>query len=272
MLILAATPIGNLGDASPRLRQALENANFIAAEDTRTTGQLLKALGVKTGAKLIALHDHNETAKAEEIARLALEHDLVLVSDAGMPGINDPGFVVVRAAHEAGATVTVIPGPSAAIAALAVSGLPTDRFTFEGFVPRKGRVGFFEDLAREPRTMIFYESPHRIGETLADAATAFGGDRIGAIIRELTKMYEEVVRAPLSELSEKFASEVRGEIVLVIAGAAVERVPLRDAVTDVLARVEAGERLKEASRAVAEATGIPSRDLYNAALGQTTGA
>ncbi len=266
MLILAATPIGNLGDASPRLREALANATVIVAEDTRTTSHLLQALGMTTNAKLVALHDHNEVAKAADIVALARDADVVMVSDAGMPGISDPGFVVVRTAHEQGVTVTVIPGPSAAIAALAVSGLPTDRFAFEGFLPRKGLATYFANLSREPRTLIFYESPHRLGESLAVARDAFGPDRLGTVVRELSKMYEEVVRGTLAELAERFAGENRGEIVFLVAGAEVVPMSLEDAVTDVVARVASGERLKEASRAVADATGIPGRDLYAAAL------
>ena len=266
MLILAATPIGNLGDASPRLREVLVNANIIVAEDTRTTKHLLNALGLTTNAKLIALHDHNEVAKADDIVRLAHDGDVVMVSDAGMPGISDPGYVVVRTAHEQGVTVSVIPGPSAAIAALAASGLPTDRFAFEGFVPRKGLGKYFAILAREPRTLIFYESPHRIADTLAAARDAFGPDRLGTIVRELSKMFEEVVRGTLAELAEKFAGDNRGEIVFLVAGADVVPLSLEDAVADVVARVSSGERLKEASRAVADASGIPGRDLYQAAL------
>lgn len=266
MLILAATPIGNLGDASPRLREALANADVIVAEDTRTTGHLLSALSMSVEAKMIALHDHNEVAKADEIVRIARDADVVMVSDAGMPGISDPGFVVVRAAHDAGVTVSVIPGPSAVIAALAVSGLPTDRFAFEGFVPRKGQAKFFGELAREPRTLVFYESPHRLADTLVAARDSFGADRLATVVRELTKMHEEVVRGTLAELAERFAGENRGEIVLVVAGADVVAMSLDDAVTDVVARVASGERLKEACRAVADATGIPSRDLYAAAL------
>ena len=266
MLILAATPIGNLGDASPRLREVLVNASVIVAEDTRTTSHLLSALGLKTDAKLIALHEHNEVAKSAEIVRMAQDGDVVMVSDAGMPGISDPGYVVIRTAHELGVTVSVIPGPSAVIAALAVSGLPTDRFAFEGFVPRKGQAKYFAELAREPRTLIFYESPHRLSETLAAARDAFGADRLGTVVRELSKMYEEVVRGTLGELAERFAGENRGEIVFLVAGADVVPMSLEDAVSDVAARVASGERLKEASRAVAEATGIPGRDLYQAAL------
>ena len=266
MLILAATPIGNLGDASPRLREALANADVIAAEDTRTTHHLLSALGMTTEAKLVALHDHNEQSKAAEIAEWARDRDVVLVSDAGMPGISDPGFGVVRAAHELGVTVSVVPGPSAGIAALAVSGQPTDRFAFEGFVPRKGQATYFANLAREPRTLVFYESPHRLADSLIAARDAFGADRAATVVRELTKLHEEVAAGTLGELADQFAGENRGEIVLVIAGAAVTAMSLEDALADVRARVETGERLKDACREVAEVTGIPSRDLYSAAI------
>jgi 16S rRNA (cytidine1402-2'-O)-methyltransferase len=266
VLILAATPIGNLGDASPRLREALANADIIAAEDTRTTHHLLSALGLTTDAKLVALHDHNEQSKAAEIAELARDRDVVLVSDAGMPGISDPGFGVVRAAHELGVTVTIVPGPSAGIAALAVSGQPTDRFAFEGFVPRKGQARFFADLAREPRTLVFYESPHRLSESLVAAREAFGSDRPATVVRELTKLHEEVATGTLAELAERFAGENRGEIVLVVAGATVTAMSLEDALADVHARVASGERLKDACREVADVTGIPSRDLYAAAI------
>lgn len=266
MLILAATPIGNLGDASPRLREALANASVIVAEDTRTTLHLLTALGLTTTATMIALHDHNEVARATDIVEQARDADVVMVSDAGMPGISDPGYVVVRTAHEQGVTVSVIPGPSAAIAALAVSGLPTDRFAFEGFVPRKGQRAHFANLAREPRTLIFYESPHRLADSLVAARDAFGPDRLATVVRELSKLHEEVVRGTLAELADRFAGDNRGEIVFLVAGADVVPMSLDAAVTDVVARVASGERLKEASRAVADATGIPSRDLYAAAL------
>jgi 16S rRNA (cytidine1402-2'-O)-methyltransferase len=186
-----------------------------------------------------------------------------------MPGISDPGFGVVRAAHRAGVTVSVIPGPSAMIAALAVSGQPTDRFTFEGFVPRKGQAAFFANLAREPRTLVFYESPHRLADSLDAARDAFGSDRSATVIRELSKMYEEVAFGTLGELAERFAGENRGEIVIVVSGATVTALSLDDAVSDVVARAQSGERLKEAAQAVAEMTGIPSRDLYNAALAKS---
>lgn len=269
MLILAATPIGNLSDASPRLREVLANADVIAAEDTRTTHHLLSALGVTTTARFTSLHDHNETAKAAELAETARTVDVVLVSDAGMPGISDPGFGVVRAAHSAGVTVSVIPGPSAMIAALAVSGQPTDRFAFEGFIPRKGQAAFFANLAREPRTLVFYESPHRLAESLTAARDAFGPERSATVVRELSKMYEEVAFGTLAELAERFGGENRGEIVIVVAGATVTVMSLEDAVLDVVSRAQTGERLKDAAREVAEITGIPSRDLYNAALARS---
>lgn len=177
MIILAATPIGNLGDASSRLIEALTIAEVIASEDTRTTIHLMRALGIENRPRLIALHEHNETHKAAELVELARDSDLLVLSDAGMPAISDPGFPLVQAAAAAGVTVTAIPGPSAVLTALAVSGLPTDRFTFEGFLPRKGRVGYFRSLAREERTMVFFESPNRLGAALADLATALGDDR-----------------------------------------------------------------------------------------------
>ncbi|PTW90660.1 16S rRNA (cytidine1402-2'-O)-methyltransferase [Microbacteriaceae bacterium MWH-Ta3] len=266
MIILAATPIGNLGDASPRLREALATADVIAAEDTRTTRHLLSALGVQTSAQFVALHDHNEDAKSAELVKRAAESTVVVVSDAGMPGISDPGFAIVREAAAAGVAVTVIPGPSAVLAAVALSGFATDRFAFEGFVPRKGRAGFFAALAAERRTLVFFESPHRLGETLAIMRDALGSDRRAAVCRELTKMYEEVRRGTLSELAESFADGARGEIVVVLEGAGDATVTVDSALTEVLARTAAGERLKDACRDVADATGLASRELYQAAL------
>ena len=266
MIILAATPIGNLGDASRRLTEALENAEVIAAEDTRTTVQLLRALGVGNRPRLVALHEHNEDARAVELVELAREHDVLVLSDAGMPTVSDPGYPLVAAAVAAGVTVTAIPGPSAVVTALAVSGLPTDRFCFEGFLPRKGRLAALRTLAAEPRTLVFFESPHRIAAALADAAEAFGADRRAAVCRELTKLHEEVVRGGLAELAERFAEGARGEIVLVVAGAAPEPVSLDDALERVRRLTASGARLKEATAAVAEATGLSRRVLYEAVL------
>jgi 16S rRNA (cytidine1402-2'-O)-methyltransferase len=266
VIILAATPIGNLGDASRRLIEALGRVDVIAAEDTRTTIQLLSALGVENRPRLIALHDHNETAKAAEVVELARDQDVLILSDAGMPTVSDPGYALVVAAAAAGVTVTALPGPSAVLMALAVSGLPTDRFAFEGFLPRKGRLAALRALAAELRTLVFFESPHRIGDALADLATAFGPGRRAAVCRELTKLHEEVVRGTLAELAERFADGARGEIALVVEGAPPASASLEDGVARVLELVAQGARLREASSEVAEVTGLGRRELYEAAL------
>lgn len=266
VIILAATPIGNLGDASQRLIEALTNAEVIASEDTRTTIHLMRALGIDNRPRLIPLHEHNESEKAVEIVELAREADVLVLSDAGMPAISDPGFPLVAAAAAAGVTVTALPGPSAVLTALAVSGLPTDRFSFEGFLPRKGRVAYFRSLAREERTMVFFESPNRLPAALADLATALGDDRRAVVCRELTKMYEEVVRGTAAELAAKFKDGARGEICLVVEGAAPATSDLPTAVTYVLSLVADGARLKEAATEVAEQTGLSKRELYEAAL------
>ncbi len=268
MIILAATPIGNLGDASRRLVDALESVPVIAAEDTRTTQRLLAALGVAHRPRLIALHDHNEKDRAPEIVELARDQDVLVLSDAGMPTVSDPGYGLVAAAAAAGVTVTAIPGPSAVLTALAVSGLPTDRFTFEGFVPRKPgeRAATLRALATEPRTMVFFDAPTRVAATLADMAAAFGDDRPAAVCRELTKLYEEVARGSLAELVAWAAGGVRGELVVVVAGAAPREVAFPDAVTQVLELVRSGTRLKDAAGEVAAHTGHSSRELYQAAL------
>lgn len=265
MIILAATPIGNLGDASRRLIEALGNAEVVAAEDTRTTTQLMRALGIENRPRLIALHEHNESEKAAEIVELARSVDVVVVTDAGMPAVSDPGFVLVQAAIAAGVTVTALPGPSAVLTALAVSGLPTDRFSFEGFVPRKARVAYFSSLAREPRTMVFFESPHRLVESLRDLGVAMGERRV-VVCRELTKLHEEVVRGTPSAVAKHFEAGVRGEIVLLVEGAAPATVDLASGIAQVRALVESGARLKEASAEVAELTGLSKRALYEGAL------
>jgi len=268
VIILGATPIGNLGDASSRLIEALSTATVIASEDTRTTSKLLNALGIENRPKLIALHDHNESTRSPEIIELAREGDVLVLSDAGMPTVSDPGFHLVEAAAAAGVQVTAIPGPSAVITALAVAGLPTDRFTFEGFLPRKQgeRRSLFRELARESRTMVFFESPNRIAESLADAALELGAERSAAVCRELTKMYEEVKRGPLAELATWATEGVRGEIVLVVGGASAASVTLEQGLAQVQTLLADGVRLKEASAQVAEQTGLSKRDLYQAAL------
>ncbi len=266
MIILGATPIGNLGDASRRLVEALESATTIAAEDTRTAVQLLRALGVENRPRLVALHEHNETERAAELAEQARDENVLLLTDAGMPTVSDPGYRVVEAAVAAGVRVTVLPGPSAVIAALAVSGLPTDRFAFEGFLPRTGRRAHLATLADERRTLVFFESPHRIAAALADVAATFGDDRRVVVARELTKLHEEVVRGTAAELAAWAESGVRGELVLVVAGAPEHAADPEAALAEVLALVAAGARLKDASAEVAAATGLSRRDLYAAAL------
>jgi 16S rRNA (cytidine1402-2'-O)-methyltransferase len=268
MIILAATPIGNLGDASRRLVEVLSAATVVAAEDTRVAQRLLAGLGVENRPRLIALHDHNERDRAAELVELARDQDVVLLSDAGMPTVSDPGFHLVEAAAAAGVSVTALPGPSAVLTALAVSGLPTDRFTFEGFLPRKQgeRLSTLRAVAAEPRTMVFFESPNRLAASLSDIATALGADRRVVVCRELTKLYEEVRRGTAAELAAWAAEGVRGEIVVVVAGAPARAADPEAAVQQVLALVASGTRLKDAAAEVAEATGIGKRDLYQAAL------
>lgn len=268
MIILAATPIGNLGDASRRLIEVLENAEVVVAEDTRTTGRLLQALQIANRPRLIALHDHNEKQKSAELAALAADRDVVIVSDAGMPAISDPGYGLVAEAVAQGVTVTAIPGPSAVLMALAISGLPTDRFTFEGFLPRKPgeRRSTLRALAAEPRTMVFFESPSRLASSLSDMGAAFGEERRIAVCRELTKFYEEVRRGTAAELAAWAADGVKGEIVVVVDGAPVRAASAEDALAQVQTLVSSGIRLKEAAAEVAGLTGLSSRDLYQAAL------
>lgn len=270
-LILAGTPIGDVDDASPRLRRLLVEADVIAAEDTRRLHALAGRLELKPRGRVISYHEHNESARADELLDVVADGGTVLiVTDAGMPSVSDPGYRIVTRAIERGLPVTSAPGPSAVLTALAVSGLPTDRFCFEGFPPRKPgeRARAFELLAGERRTMVFFESPHRVDVTLAAMADAFGDDRPAAICRELTKTYEEVIRGGLRELAERAGAEqLRGEICVVVAGAP-ERVTATTAelVAEVLTRADAGERLKEAVAEVAAAAGVPKRDLYAAAL------
>ncbi|KAA9130680.1 16S rRNA (cytidine(1402)-2'-O)-methyltransferase [Microbacterium caowuchunii] len=268
MIILAATPIGNLGDVTRRLVHALETATVIAAEDTRTTQRLLAALGVENRPQLIALHDHNEKQRAAELVRRAATEDVLLLSDAGMPTVSDPGYGVVAEAAAQDVPVTALPGPSAVLTALAVSGLPTDRFTFEGFLPRKpgDRRRALADLAAEARTMVFFEANSRIAEVLSAMADAFGADRRAAVCRELTKLHEEVKRGPLEDLAAWAAEGVRGEIVVVVEGASRSGMAFPDAVTRVLELVREGVRLKDAAGEVSAHTGHSSRELYQAAL------
>lgn len=270
MLILAATPIGNLSDASARLIEHLGTVKFIAAEDTRTLLKLARGLNVTLDAKLFSLHEHNEAERVSQILEIAQTEDVLVVSDAGMPTVSDPGFVLVRAAIEAGIAVTVIPGPSAVLAALAVSGLPTDRFSFEGFLPRKSgeRKKLFQELLSDPRTLIFFESPHRIGQSLKDAMSVFG-ERRASVSRELTKKFEQTVRGTLAELALWAEEEPRGEIVLVIAGS-TEAITHDVNSSDLLAEVESirdtGLSLKQSVAEVAARYSVSKSELYQAVL------
>jgi 16S rRNA (cytidine1402-2'-O)-methyltransferase len=272
-VVLAATPIGDPRDATPRLVELLAGADLIAAEDTRRVRRLLAALGVTVSARIVSYHEHNETARAVELVDAAASGAVVaVVTDAGMPSISDPGLRVVRAAADAGVPVTAVPGPSAVLTALALSGLATDRFCFEGFPPRRPgeRRRRLAELADEPRTLVFFEAPHRLADTLADLVEAFGAERPAAVCRELTKTYEEVRREPLGALAGWAGAEpVRGEITLVVAGRPVRSGPVDDDRMAELAdrvrgQVAEGRRLKEAVADVAGPAGVPKRLLYDA--------
>jgi 16S rRNA (cytidine1402-2'-O)-methyltransferase len=278
-LIVAATPLGQPADASPRLADALAAAQLIAAEDTRRVLRLARVLGVRLTGRLVSYYNGVDTAKvAELLAALEAGTDILLIADAGIPGVSDPGYRLVGAAAEAGITVTVLPGPSAVTAALAVSGLPTDRFCFEGFPPRGAgvRQRRFAELAAEPRTMVFFESRRRVAATLAELATAFGPDRQAVACRELTKTHEEIARGTLAELAGWAERGVLGEITLVVAGAPARsrRNPgepgwaasLAAAVAEVAAREAAGMPRKLAIAAVAADSGLPKREVYNAVV------
>ncbi len=273
-IYLAATPIGNADDATERLLYALQNADVIAAEDTRRVRALVSRLEVQIAGKVVAFHDHNENAKVNELCDAAESGATVLVvSDAGTPTVSDPGYHLVSAATKRGIPLTSLPGPSAALAALAVSGLPTNSFTFEGFLPRKTaeQKTKLAALASEQRTLILFESPRRIMTTLANIRTTFGPDRKMALCRELTKTHEEVVRGTVMEVIEAFADrEVLGEVTLVLGGAPEKNLPeanyeeLGKQVRD-LAQSE-GLRLKEAAGRIAQEHGVRKNDLYEAAL------
>lgn len=268
-LVLAATPIGDPTDASPRLRAELAAADVVAAEDTRRLRRLCAALEVEPAGRVVSHHEHNERERAEDLLEAMRGGARVLVvTDAGMPSVSDPGYRLVRAAVDADVPVTCVPGPSAVLAALAVSGLPVDRFCFEGFPPRKAgeRARALTELTGERRTMVFFEAPHRIDDTLSAMADAFGAGRQAAVCRELTKTYEEVRRGPLAELAEWAAEGLKGEITIVVAGAPAVAVDLPAGVARVAERVDRGERLKDACAAVAAETGLSRKALYDAHL------
>jgi len=265
------TPIGNLGDLSPRAVEALGTADTIACEDTRRTRALLSHLGLPAGRRLLAVHDHNEAAAAAGvIARLDKGEKVVVVTDAGMPGISDPGERLVAAAAAAGHTIEVVPGPSALVAALVVSGLPTGRFAFEGFLPRKGtaRAQRLAEIAADARTSILFEAPHRVRQTVADLTAAAGERRRVALVRELTKLHEEVWRGTLGAAVEHLAAkEPRGEYVLVLDGAPPPApAGEADVETALRARLEAGADKKSAIAEVAAELRVPKRVVYEVAL------
>lgn len=270
-LYLVATPIGNLGDFSPRAVETLENADFIAAEDTRVSIKLLNHFNIKK--PLVSYHEHNHVSAGQAIlARLLAGESCALVTDAGTPAVSDPGEDLVRLCAENGVRVLSIPGCCAAVNALAVSGLPTGRFTFEGFltVNKKSRREHLDSLRGERRTMIFHEAPHKLAATLADLRDTFGPNRQIALCRELTKLHEETRRTTLGEAADYYAANPpKGEFVLVVAGAQQETgaaVTLEEGVEQVLALREQGMRLKDAAREVAEHTGLSKNELYTAAL------
>jgi 16S rRNA (cytidine1402-2'-O)-methyltransferase len=277
--MLAATPLGNAEDASPRLIAALGECEVIAAEDTRKLRALTARLGVKPTGQVVSFYEGNESTRVPElIERVRAGARVLVVTDAGMPSVSDPGFRLVREANDAGIAVTCLPGPSAALAALVLSGLPVARFAFEGFLPRKAgeRRRRLESLATEERTMVFFEAPHRLAASLADMVYAFGGARQAAVCRELTKTHEEVIRGPLTELHEWAQGEVRGEITVVVDGASDDEVRAAAGLTTdeqiadaVSAAMASGASRKAAVAQVAADAGLPKRRVYDVSLRRT---
>jgi 16S rRNA (cytidine1402-2'-O)-methyltransferase len=270
-VLLAGAPLGRPEDGSVRLRAALASAPVIAAEDTRRLRRLCADLGVSPSGRILSFYDANEATRVPQlIEELHAGHDVLVVTDAGMPSVSDPGYRLVSAAVAAGIHVTTLPGPSAVTAALAVSGLPVDRFCFEGFLPRKGgeRARALAALAVEPRTLVLFEAARRLPGTLAELAAAFGADRPAAVCRELTKTHEEIRRGALGELADWAANGVLGEITLVVGGAP-ERADAAEPGTlagEVAAREAAGELRKEAIAAVARDRGLPKRVVFDAVV------
>ncbi|WP_208615058.1 16S rRNA (cytidine(1402)-2'-O)-methyltransferase [Streptomyces caeruleatus] len=271
-LVLAGTPIGDVKDAPPRLVEELAGADVIAAEDTRRLKRLTQALDVQPTGRVVSYFEGNEAARTPELVEALLAGSRVLlVTDAGMPSVSDPGYRLVAAAVEKDVKVTAVPGPSAVLTALALSGLPVDRFCFEGFLPRKAgeRLSRLREVERERRTLVYFEAPHRLDDTLAAMAEVLGGDRRAAVCRELTKTYEEVKRGGLAELAAWAAEGVRGEITVVVEGApdkGAEEVDAAELVRRVRVREEAGERRKEAIAAVAAEAGLPKREVFDAVV------
>ncbi|MGY1639773.1 16S rRNA (cytidine(1402)-2'-O)-methyltransferase [Geodermatophilus sp. SYSU D00703] len=270
-LVLGGAPLGQPGDVGPRLRSAMASADVLAVEDTRRLHRLAADLEVTLTGRVVTFHESVERSRLPGLLdALASGATVLLLTDAGMPSVSDPGYTLVRAAIDAGVAVTSVPGPSAVTTALAVSGLPVDRFCFEGFLPRKGgeRRSRLAGLADERRTMVFFESPHRLADALTDAAAAFGPDRPAAVCRELTKTHEEVRRGSLADLASWASEGVRGEITLVVGGAPAGPAPVDPVQLAALVADEeaAGATRKDAIRAVVVRTGLPRRTVYDAVL------
>lgn len=275
-ILLAATPLGNADDASARLITALRDSDVVAAEDTRKLRALVSRLGIEPSGRILSFYEGNESARVPELIERAAAGDQVLVvTDAGMPSVSDPGFRLVREAHDAGVVVTCLPGPSAALTALVLSGLPVARFAFEGFLPRKAgeRRRRLESLAAEERTMVFFEAPHRLEDSLTDMVHAFGETRQAAVCRELTKTYEEVRRGQLVELRDWAMGEVRGEITVVVDGASTDDIRAASGLGDeesiavaVAQAMAQGLSRKDAAAQVASAAGLSKRQVYDTSL------
>jgi 16S rRNA (cytidine1402-2'-O)-methyltransferase len=280
LLVLAGTPIGNAADAPPRLAAELGTADIVATEDTRRLRRLTGALGVTVTGRVVSYHEHNEAARTPQLVEeMVAGARVLLVTDAGMPSVSDPGYRLVRAAVEAGVQVTAVPGPSAVLTALAVSGMPVDRFCFEGFLPRKAgeRAARLAALAADSRTMVFFEAPHRLAVALAAMANAFGPSRPAAVCRELTKTFEEVRRGSLQELVTWAGEGVRGEVTVVVAGAPAPGTgpggppAAAELALAVAAREAAGQSRKDAIAAVAVAEGVPKREVFDAVVAAKPG-
>jgi 16S rRNA (cytidine1402-2'-O)-methyltransferase len=277
MLILAGLPIGDAADASENLKSMIEKVEFIAAEDSRKFSRLCQELGIRYSGKIISFFEGNETERIDELTKLLISNkDVLVATDAGMPGISDPGYRLVRAAIENNIKIKVLPGPSAVTTALLLSGLPTDRFCFEGFAPRTSvaRVNWFGELVEQPRTIIYFEAPHRITESLQDAISAFGADRQAVICREMSKQYEEIVRGSLNELLQwSEAKEILGEITVVVSGFnPQEREINQDSIIENVLRYESsGMSRKEAMAEVAKSYGIAKRTVFDVMVAYKSG-
>ena len=267
-VVLAATPLGNMADATDRLKQGLATADVIAAEDTRRVRNLAQALGIEIRGQVVSNFDHNEDQRSHQLIDAARTGTVLVVTDAGMPLVSDPGHSIVVAAAEAGVPVTCFPGASAVTTALALSGLSVGRFIFDGFVPRKAgqRQKWIESLRSESRAVVFFESPHRLAETLAQAVEVLGAERNAVVCRELTKKFEEIRRGSLGELAEWAVDNARGEITVVLDGGSAQVMSVESLLPEVEKLVASGMRLKDACKHVTEGTGVSNRDLYQAAL------